>query len=62
MSNPQNFSQQNAAQAHQRNVDAGHRAMRNHQASGTGGGGTAGVLLAVGFLVLVVLLVAGVLG
>lgn len=67
MSNPfnsssQNFSRQNAAQGHQRNVDANHRAMLNHQTNRTGGGGAVGGLLAVGFLILVVLLVAGVLG
>jgi hypothetical protein len=68
MSNPfnsssQNFSRQNAALGHQRNVDANHRAMQNHQAhrSGGGGGGIGG-LLAVVFLILVVLVVIGALG
>jgi hypothetical protein len=64
MSNPfnsssQNYSQQNAAYGHQQNVDANHRAVHNHQ---SGGGGGLGGLLALGFLILVVLLVTGVLG
>lgn len=68
MSNPfnsssQNFSQQNAAHGHQLNAEANRRAIGNHQASRTGGGGGAvGTLLALGFLILVVLLVTGVLG
>ena len=62
MSNPFNYSQQNAAQGVQRNADASSRAMRNHQANRTGGGGAIGGLLAAGFLILVVLVVLGVLG
>jgi hypothetical protein len=63
MSNP--FSQYNAAQGHQRNVDASHRAMRNHQASRSGGSGVGaffGGLLAVGLLIVFVLVAVSLLG
>jgi hypothetical protein len=61
-SSSQRFSQYNAAHGHKLNVDANHRAMRNHQASHGGGGGGIGGLLVLGFLVLVVLVGLGVLG